>query len=80
MVDWDTDPEILAMDASLRARLRTVFEGPEPMESSAELLERLERLRAEAAVEAAERGLTVEDVHALVQSRLHPQGRGRPQG
>lgn len=75
MVNWDTDPDALAMDPELRARLRAVFEGPESPESSAELLGRLERIRVEVAAEAEERGLTLEDVQAVVRRRLHP-GRG----
>ena len=75
MVNWDTDPDALAMDSELRARLRAVFEGPESPESSAELLGRLERLRDEIATDAEARGLTLEDVHAVVQRQVHP-GRG----
>ena len=72
MVNWDTDPDVLAMDPELRARLQAVFEGPESPESSAELLARLERLRDEIAADAEARGLTLEDVQAVVQRRLHP--------
>jgi len=68
---WD-DPEFKALDPGLQGRLRAVFEGPEPRQTSAELLDELHRIQEQAAQEAEANGLTYEGAVEAVQRALHP--------
>ncbi|MHB1524939.1 MAG: hypothetical protein ACYCZN_01440 [Candidatus Dormibacteria bacterium] len=66
------DPEFLALDPKVQARLRSVLEAGRVGRSNAEMDAELAAIQAENSRLLAEQGRTVEDVLAGVSQVLHP--------
>ena len=71
-MDMLQDPEFLALDPAIQARLRSVLEAGRVGRSNAEMDVELAAIQAENGRLLTEQGRTVEDVLAGVSRALHP--------